>query len=192
MRLTYLLNLLIIRFDPDKPLIFEPLPNNDGWELVDLVTPEESEHIKALKKSQTVLEIASENYKALYDHVHELNKNKCLFIPSWLELVTPVGGISIPNPTYIICQNLNFFQKVLSKIIVTALKARYVELSAVVCCYLFHVLLCILTRILPSSVTSLWAVKQALEILTPDPVEEIDQVLYIESIYENLKSSDKW
>lgn len=110
------------------------MPDNDGWELVDLVTPEQSEHILALKKSQTALEIASENYEALYDHVHELNKNKCLFIPDFLTLPTPVGGFTIPNPTYIICQNLNFFQKVLSKIIVQALKARYVELQAVISC----------------------------------------------------------
>lgn len=115
------------RYDDDKPLIFEPLPINDGWLIPEVLTPEESEHIRALAKSQTALAIAYENYKALYDHVHELNKNKCLFIPDFLTLPTPFGGFPIPNPTYIICQNLNFLQKVLAKIVVQVLKGRYVE-----------------------------------------------------------------
>lgn len=39
---------------------------------------------------------------------------------------------------------------------------------------------------------SLEVVTDALDLLTPDPVEEIDQVLYIETIYDNLKRADDW
>ena len=110
---------MIIRYDPDKPLVFEELPEHT-WTNIDLPTDLESQHVVALRDTKIALKIFLDNHKDLSENAEKVTDVVCKQIPEIYVLL----GTSVPNVFYYTCQALALIQIILGKTVKIAIKIR--------------------------------------------------------------------
>lgn len=85
-----------------------------------MLTPEEGDHVIALKHSKTALEFYLANYERVSNYLESLDEKKCKMVPTTLS----AGPFTVPNPVYFLCVNIELIQIIVANHVKESIEKR--------------------------------------------------------------------